>query len=187
MWAAWGRHHHQPLCAHPDRDRRRLGHRRRRPIAHGGGEGRRHPLGLGLELFRDARGRHQHQPLCAHPDRDRHRLGHRCRRRRAHDGGEIDGTLWAWGQNNLDNWGRHHHQPGRARPRSAPTPTGPPSLRRRSIRTRWRSRPTAPCGPGDRTIRAARGRHHHHRVRPPRSAPTPTGLPSPPAASTRWR
>ena len=88
----------------------------------------------------------------------------------------TDHTLWCWGYNaTRPARARRHHGPDHARPRSAPTPTGPPQRRRR-LRTPAPPAPTTPCGAGDTTARRSSGSATPPTGPPrPRSAPTPTG------------
>ncbi len=65
---------------------------------------------------------------------------------------KTDGTLWTWGDNTSGQLGYATIPQGfsLSRPRLAPTPTGP--RRPAAASTRWRSRPTAPYGPGAPTV-----------------------------------
>ena len=102
--AARGRHHHQPVRAHPDQHRHRLGHRHRRQIPHGGGEGRRHLWAWGDTL--------PGSPVTAPPPPGRYPfrsaltpMGDRHRRRPPHGGGELGRHRVGLGQQQLRQLG----------------------------------------------------------------------------------
>ena len=143
-------------------------------VPHGGGQDRRHPVGLGLQRLRATRRRHHHRPPQPRPGRHRHRLGRGGRRLLSHTVAvKTDGTLWAWGNNDFGQLGdgtttdrlqprpgRHRHQLGLGG--------------RRLPATRWRSRPTAPCGPG--------AQHSGNWA----TAPPPTASPVQVGTATNW-
>ena len=103
----------------PGRHRHRLGLGGCGREPHGGGQDRRHPVGLGRQRVRATRRRHHHLPVQPGPGRHRHRLGLGGRRRAHTVAVKTDGTLWAWGYNGAGQLGD-----GTTTDRSSPVQVG---------------------------------------------------------------
>ena len=120
-------------------------------LPHGGGEDRRHPLGLGIQLLRPARRRHHDEPAQPRPGGLRLRL--RRRGLLPHGGGEDRRHPLGLGTTTpTASSATAPRQTGSAPSRSAPA--SPPSPR--AITTRWREDRRHSLGLGTQLLRPAR-------------------------------